>query len=121
MAEAILTLSQALDRANAGQPIAPALSRIDAKVRASMGHAAITLARRAAIKATKRQLQARGLKVSHFAQREIVAQAETYFAAHREQLVAQAKADVERWRLQGFFGKRAQCAGLVSATQSAKG
>jgi hypothetical protein len=41
MAEAILTLSRELDRANAGQLIAP-VSKREAQVRASMAHATIT-------------------------------------------------------------------------------
>jgi hypothetical protein len=79
-----------------------------ANLRASMALATITLARQAAIKATKRQLQAQGLKVSHFPHRDIVAQAEAYFAEHRAELIAEAKTVVERWQREGFFGKRAQ-------------
>jgi hypothetical protein len=45
MAEAILTLSQALDRAMSGQAIAP----VSAQVRASMGMAVNVLARQAAL------------------------------------------------------------------------
>ena len=41
MAEAILTLADALNRANSGQTIAP----VSAKLRASMAHATMTLAR----------------------------------------------------------------------------
>jgi hypothetical protein len=83
---ATITLAQALDNANAGQPIA---APVCAKVRASMAHAAITLARHSALKATKRQLAAQGLKVNHFSRRDLVAHAETYFADHRETLIAE--------------------------------
>jgi hypothetical protein len=110
MAEAILTLSHALDRAMSGQPIsAPTRdSKRQAQARASMAHATITLARHSALKATKRQLQAQGLKVNHFSRRDLVARAEVYLADHREELIAEAKPIVERWRVEGFFGKRAR-------------
>jgi hypothetical protein len=78
-----------------------------AKIRARLHFATITLARQAAIKATKRQLQAQGLKVSHFSRRDLVVRAEQYLAEHREELIAEAKEIVERWRVEGFFGKRA--------------
>lgn len=79
-----------------------------------------TLALRAAMKITKRRLQAQGLKVSHFPQREIRAQAEVYLCAHRETLIAEARVTVERWRRDGFFGRRAQCAPLNTAAQTRK-
>ena len=49
-----------------------------------------TLARQAAIKAVKGQLQAQGLKLHHFAQRTIVAAADEYLAEHRQALVEEA-------------------------------
>ena len=52
MAETILTLSQALDRATSGQVIAPDSKR-QAQVRASMGMAVNVLARQAALKAAE--------------------------------------------------------------------
>jgi hypothetical protein len=107
MAEAILTLSQALDRAMSGQVIAPDSKR-QAQVRASMGMAVNVLARQAAIKATKRQLQAQGLKPTHFSHRDLVIRAEQYLAEHREELIAEAREIVERWQAEGVFGKRAQ-------------
>ena len=45
-----------------------------AKLRASMALATIVLARLSAIKATKRRLQAQGLKVNHFSRRDLVDQ-----------------------------------------------
>ena len=107
MAEAILTLSRALDRATSGQVIAPDSKR-QAQVRASMGMAVNVLARQAAIKVTKRQLQAQGLKPTHLSHRDLVVRAEQYLADHREELVAEAREIVERWRVEGFFGKRAK-------------
>ena len=55
---AILTLSQALDRAKAGEPIAPTVPKHQAQLRASMSLATNVLARQAALKEAKRQLQA---------------------------------------------------------------
>jgi hypothetical protein len=105
MAETILTLSQALDRAMSGQVIAPDSKR-QAQVRASMSLATNTLARQAAIKAAKHQLQAQGLRPSQFSHRDHVIRAEQYLAEHREELIAEAKAIVARWQSEGFFGKR---------------
>jgi hypothetical protein len=81
MVEAIRSPQQA-QAAGQAQPstvIAPA-------VRASMGRAVRVLALQAAIKATKRQLRARGLKPQCMAQREIVAAAEQYLAEHWAEL-----------------------------------
>ena len=82
-----LTLREAMDRAKQGQVVA-------------------TLARRAAINATKRELKAQGL-TRPLPPSEIVPLANAYLAAHRAELIAEAKATVERWRVEGFFGKRA--------------
>jgi len=49
----------------------------------------VTLARQAAIKAVKRQLQAQGLKPQYMAKREIVGLAEEYLLEHRQVLLAQ--------------------------------
>jgi hypothetical protein len=48
--------------------------------------------------------------------RELRVRAEAYLTAHREELIAEASLVVERWRLEGFFGKRAQ---LSSSAQRA--
>jgi hypothetical protein len=66
--------------------------------------AIVTLARQQAIKAVKRQYQAKGLKVHHFARRDIVMAANEYLREHRE-LIAEAAVVVEQWRKEGFFGK----------------
>ena len=89
-----------------------------AQVRATMNAATITLARRAAIKATKAELHAQGLRPSHIPHAAIVARAKTYLIEHREELLAEAKATVERWREEGFFGKR--CAALKTNDQRGK-
>jgi hypothetical protein len=72
----------------------------------TMGHAVIVLARQSAIKAVKRQLQAQGLRPQLMAYREIVAAANEYLANHRDELIPQAKAIVERWKAEGVFGPR---------------
>ena len=87
------------------------------KVRASMGMAVNVLALQRAMNLTKRQLQAQGLKPSHFSHRDLRVRAEAYLTAHREELIAEAKVVVERWRLEGFFGKRAK---LLSDAQGGK-
>jgi hypothetical protein len=92
---ATLTLSQALDRVQARE----------AQARARMVMATRVLAQQAALKATKRQLQAAGLKVNHFPMRELRARAETYLAAHREELIAEARAVVAQWEREGYFSR----------------
>jgi hypothetical protein len=77
------------------------------KLHASMSLATNTLARQRALKAAKHQLQGQGLRVSQFSQRDLVIRAEAYLAEHREELIAEATLIVERWRAEGFFGKRA--------------
>jgi hypothetical protein len=72
-----------------------------------MGMATNVLALQAALKATKRQLQAQGQKPNHFPLRELRGRAEAYLSDHRAELIAEAKVVVDRWRSQGFFGKRA--------------
>ena len=58
--------------------------RTSSQVHATMRAATITLARRAAIKATKAELQAQGLRPSHIPHSQIVARANQYLAQHRE-------------------------------------
>jgi hypothetical protein len=114
---AILTLSQALDRAQAGEPIAPTVPKHQAQLRASMSLATNILALQRAMNLTKRQLQAQGLKPNHFSHRDLRVRAEAYLADHREELVAEAREIVARWQTEGFFGKRAK---LLSDAQGAK-
>jgi hypothetical protein len=56
----------------------------------------------------KRRLQAEGLRVSEFSHAQLKVRAEAYFADHRAELLADARADVEQWRRRGVFGRRAQ-------------
>jgi hypothetical protein len=79
-----------------------------AKLRARLHHATITIALQAAMKITKHQLRAQGLKPMYMPHRELRVRAEAYLTAHREELIAEASLVVERWRLEGFFGKRAR-------------
>ena len=83
------------------------LSVYEAELRASMIGGVLTIARRRATNAVKRQLRDRGLKVSHFSAKEISVLAEEYFAQHPE-LINEAATVVERLRVEGYLGKRAQ-------------
>jgi hypothetical protein len=109
MAEAVLTLSEALNRANSDAPITPTPdSKRCAQVRAGMSLATHTLARQRALKAAKAKLQAQGLRPSHFSHRDLVIRADAYLAEHREELIAEAREIVARWDREGFFGRRAR-------------
>ena len=79
----------------------------EAQLRASMIGGVVTIARLRARNAVKRQLRDRGLKVSHFSAKEISVLAEEYFAQHPE-LINEAAIVVERLRVEGYLGKRAQ-------------
>jgi hypothetical protein len=68
--------------------------------------AAVTLAVYRARQAVKDAIRRKGEKVSSFAACEITAMAKVYLAEHRE-LMVEARATVERWTLEGVFGKRA--------------
>ena len=83
------------------------LSVYEAKLRASMISGVVTIARMRARNAIKRQLRDRGLKVSHFSAKEISVLAEEYFVQHPE-LINEAAIVVERLRVEGYLGKRAQ-------------
>jgi hypothetical protein len=76
-----------------------------AQIRASMGAAVMVLARQRAIKEAKHQLQAQGLRPSHFSHRDLLIRADQYLAEHREELITEATAIVERWQAEGFFGR----------------
>ena len=82
--------------------------RTPSQLRASIALAVNVRARQVALNATKDQLRRQGLRVSQFTQRDLRVRAEAYLEAHRAQLIEDAKADVERWRASGFFGKRAR-------------
>jgi hypothetical protein len=83
-------------------------TKVTSHIAASMSLATNTLALQRAMNLTKRQLQAQGLKPNHFSLRELRGRAEQYLAEHREELIAEAKVVVERWRVEAFFGKRAR-------------
>ena len=77
------------------------------KLHASMSLATNTLARQRAMKAAKAGLQAQGLRPSHFSHRDLLIRAKAYLAEHRAELIAEVTPIVERWRVEGFFGRRA--------------
>ena len=87
---------------------ANALTKYEAALRASMIGGVITIAHSRARDAVKRELKGRGLKVSHFSAKQISILAEEYFAEHGAELLPDAITTVERWRAQGYLGKRAQ-------------
>jgi hypothetical protein len=70
--------------------------------------AAHVLAQFRAWQAVKDQLRKQGLKVSHYAAREITVLAQEYLSGHRSELMPDAIAAIERMTLAGEFGKRAQ-------------
>jgi hypothetical protein len=73
----------------------------------------MTLARQAARKAVKAELRAQGFKVQYFYARQISQMADDYLEQHSAELIAEAKARIERSPL---FA-RWRCANLSSAAQ----
>ena len=84
------------------------LTVYEVQLRVSMIGGVFTIARMRARNAVKRQLRARGLKVSHYSAKEISVLAEEYFVQHRAALLNEAATRVERLRVEGHLGKRAQ-------------
>ena len=80
----------------------------------SITTAAHVLAQLRAKQAVKRELQAQGLKPSHYAAREITGWANVYLDEHPE-LIHQATAKARAMILEGALGKRGQRA--LAATQ----
>jgi hypothetical protein len=79
------------------------------------------LARFRARQALKDQLRKQGLKVSHYAARDITAMAREYLSEHRSELLPPAIETIERWTLAGKLGKRARralCAELSNDAQA---
>jgi len=70
--------------------------------------AVAVLARQAAIRATKAELRAKGLKLAHFRQKDIVVLAKEYLAAHRDGLVAEATVIAERWQAEDELRREAR-------------
>jgi hypothetical protein len=73
--------------------------------RTILQRAVVTEARRRAIKVVKRAYQARGLKPNQYSRRDYVVAGNEYLREHRE-LIAEAAEAIERWRVEGLFGKR---------------
>ena len=84
------------------------LTAYEAALRARMITCASVLAHQRALKATKEALRARGLRVSNYSHRELSLLANEYAKRHGEELINEAAETIERWRMEGFFGKRAQ-------------
>ena len=82
--------------------------------------AAHVLAQLRARQAVKDQLRKQGLKVSHYAARDITAMACEYLSEHRSELLPPAIETIERWTLAGEFGKRAQRALRAKLTTNAQ-
>ncbi|MGA9006303.1 MAG: hypothetical protein WB495_05280 [Xanthobacteraceae bacterium] len=87
-----------MDEANRSLQRAPTKAQLH-----TMRIGVIALAQREALKAIKRQMQAKGSDIPH---RAIVAAAADYLAQHRSALIADAKAVVERWHTEGMIGPR---------------
>jgi len=75
------------------------------------------IARRAAIRETKAEMQRRGLKPATIPHREIVAAANVYLRDHRAECIEEAQAIVAQWEAEGFF--RSRRANLSSPAQRA--
>ena len=84
------------------------LTAYQAALRARMITCASVLAHQRALKATKEALRARGLKVGDYRHRELSLLAIEYAKRNGEELLNEAAETIERWRVEGFFGKRAQ-------------
>ena len=84
------------------------LTAYEAALRARMITAACTLAHHRATEAVKQALRARGLRVSNYSHRELGLLAIEYAKRNGAELINEAAETVERWRVEGFFGKRAQ-------------
>ena len=69
--------------------------------------------------AVKDQLRKQGLKVSHYAARDITVMACEYLSEHRSELLPPAIETITRWTLACEFGKRAQRA-LASVHKTPK-
>jgi hypothetical protein len=87
--------------ANRSLQQAPTKAQLD-----TMNAAVFTLAKREALKAIERQMHAEGLRLSHIPLKVIGEAATDYLAQHRSELIAGAKAIVERWNAEGRFGPR---------------
>ena len=105
---AVAVAPRALTHAKEVSTMAQAKQSVyEAQLRASMIGGVRAIAHRIARDAVKKQLRDKGLRVSHFSAKEIALLAEEYFAQHPE-LINEAATVVERWRVEGYLGKRAQ-------------
>jgi len=93
------------------------LTAYEAALRARMITAACTLAHHRACCAVKEALRARGLRITAFSHREIGLLATEYAKRNGAELLNDAAETIERWRSEGFFGRRAQAFGQLVALQ----
>ena len=87
------------------------LTAYEAALRVRMITASV-LAHQLAIRAVEDALRARGHKVVNFSHREIAIMANEY-AVRNPELLNEAATLVERWRIEGHWGKRAMAMGSV--------
>ena len=86
----------------------PALNHAQRRAAERMRMATRVEALRRAREEVKAQIRREGrIRLSQVPPREITAMAEAYVLAHRE-IIVEARARVEQWRVEGFFGKTAQ-------------
>jgi hypothetical protein len=89
--------------------LTPSRAQRQAQQQADRARRAVRIeALRRAREEVKAQIRREGrIKVCSVPSHEITAMAEAYVLAHRE-LIAEARARVDQWRVEGFFGKAAQ-------------
>ena len=83
------------------------LSQIPTQAQVRITTAAVVLAQLRARNAVKEELRKRGLKVSHYAAREISSWAQVYLDDHCAELMPEAIASARAMILGGVLGKRA--------------
>ena len=89
------------------------LTAYQAALRARMITSACTIAHHRATEAVKQALRERGLRPQQYSHRGLGLLATEYAKRHGEDLINDAAETIERWRTEGFFGKRAMAMGNV--------
>jgi hypothetical protein len=87
------------------------LTAYQAALRARMITSACTIAHHRATEAVKQALRERGLRPQQYSHRGLGLLATEYAKRHGDYLINDATTTVERWRTEGFFGKRAMAMG----------
>jgi hypothetical protein len=83
------------------------LPQIPDQAQARITTASVVLSQLRARQAVKRQLQAQGLKVTHYSAKDISVLANQYLADHRAELIPPAIEQARAMILSGAMGKRA--------------